>query len=104
MGRGGKQIRFKMMLELPMSETFAGGRRREGRGKYRRKIGEWWENKVKISPQILSKWEKGIQSWRGGRGRGGRKGRKKIGTSKCYQSYLLKGNGHGITQGDRVRP
>ena len=30
---------------------------------------------------------------------GGRKGRKEIGTTQCCQSYLLKGKGHGITQG-----
>ena len=37
MGRCGKWIHFKILLELPMSEVFAGGRRREG--KYRRKKG-----------------------------------------------------------------
>ena len=95
-GRDGKQIQFKMLLELPMSEVFAGGRRREGRESTegKREV-EWWENKVKSSPQTLSKWEKGVQSWRGG----GRKGGKKIGTTQCYQGYLLKGKGHDITQG-----
>ena len=65
--KDGKQIRFKMLLELPMSEAFAGGRRREGRESIegKREV-EWWENKVKSSPQTLSKWEKGVQSWRGG--------------------------------------
>ena len=69
-GRHGKQIQFKMLLELPMSEVFAGGRRREGRESTegKREV-EWWENKVKSSPQTLSKWEKGLQIWRGGVGK-----------------------------------
>ena len=79
-----------------MSEVFALGRRREGRGKCRgKKVGRVVENNSKeFSTNFIQMEEKEYNI-----GERGRKGRKEIGTTQCYQSYLLKGKGHGITQG-----
>ena len=94
-GRGGKWIHFKMLLELPISEVFAGGRRRERRGKCRgRKGGRVvGKNSKEFSTNNYPNGRKGLQCWEveGGGGGGGGGG--------WYQSYLLKGKGDGITQG-----
>ena len=78
-----------MLLELPISEVLLEGKGEESAEGERE--AEWWEKIVKSYSQILSK-----RSTKLG---GGRKGRKEIGTTQCYQSYLLKGKEHGVTQG-----